>query len=721
MSNFHIKHKKKIINIKTLILQTNDQNNLKSKQLKLSLLKNLFQTNVANQTNALTERNEKSQKSSSRKKMGDLCKTMRETNPKTIKKINFNSKNNGKNIFFDNNFNKILNKFNFSRCGEDDSINTNMVNTYRENMKIRNLLLEYSGIKPKKEQKFLQGNKKFIHNKKLINKYFLNSSSLVYNSTKNNNNSTFKTNNSNTLNESKVNNFTQRSIHLKYPDLNPQFTKVYQDKNNSHSKKKINISNTNNFAQLLINKTYIKNNIKSTSRKILNIFKNKSCENENNSKNHSNIKNEKKKRIQLLIKPEQKSIKKTLPYREKLLNDIKRNIISKNKYNFININNKKINFENVSNKLNNTITISNNSRKNKIKKIQEKKITKRFTKNNKNININNSISELQKKHKEQKINCINLKYTKKIVHSPTPPKTKDNTITTTMKDPVYKKVIKIDSCTLAGYNSKGIQKINQDNLFIKKDFLDEKDQFFIGVCDGHGDYGHSVSSYISKCLPNFLADTSDKNIVSSYNSLNRNLVENSKIDCSISGTTCSSIILNPEKIISLNLGDSRSVLAKYERGVYTAIDLSTDHKPNIGTEKKRILINGGRIKPYYNEKTKKFLGPDRVWLKDNDLPGLAMTRSFGDTLAHSVGVIAEPEIKRYDFSGNEKFIIIASDGIWEYISSAECVNIVKEFYEKNLDAAGAINALMKEAFNRWKKFDEIIDDITAIIIFFDPK
>jgi hypothetical protein len=28
---------------------------------------------------------------------------------------------------------------------------------------------------------------------------------------------------------------------------------------------------------------------------------------------------------------------------------------------------------------------------------------------------------------------------------------------------------------------------------------------------------------------------------------------------------------------------------------------------------------------------------------------------------------------------------------------------------------------MKEAFNRWKKLDEIIDDITAIIIFFDPK
>ena len=443
--------------------------------------------------------------------------------------------------------------------------------------------------------------------------------------------------------------------------------------NAKNKNKKINIQHSRNIIGLLVYNTYKNNFINYNFKEKSNLLR---TENKNNSKNHNN-KLGKKKINHLLMKVKKKS-NKTLPYREKILNGIFNNKI----------------------KLNPTLV---------------KNIKKDIINLNKFKKINFSVTN---RNKEPKIFIANPK-TKKIIFSPTPPKTKENTIS--IKDPVYKKVIKIDSCTLAGYNSKGVQKINQDNLFIKKDFLDEKDQFFIGVCDGHGDYGHSVSSYISKCLPNFLADTSDKNIISSYNSLNRNLVENSKIDCSISGTTCSSIILNPEKIISLNLGDSRTVLAKYERGVYTAIDLSTDHKPNIGTEKKRILINGGRIKPYYNEKTKKFLGPDRVWLKDDDLPGLAMTRSFGDTLAHSVGVIAEPEIKRYDFSGNEKFIIIASDGIWEYISSAECVNIVKEFYEKNLDAAGAINALMKEAFNRWKKLDEIIDDITAIIIFFDPK
>jgi len=36
------------------------------------------------------------------------------------------------------------------------------------------------------------------------------------------------------------------------------------------------------------------------------------------------------------------------------------------------------------------------------------------------------------------------------------------------------------------------------------------------------------------------------------------------------------------------------------------------------------------------------IGPLRVWLKHEDIPGLAMTRSFGDEVAGRVGVIAEP-------------------------------------------------------------------------------
>ena len=39
------------------------------------------------------------------------------------------------------------------------------------------------------------------------------------------------------------------------------------------------------------------------------------------------------------------------------------------------------------------------------------------------------------------------------------------------------------------------------------------------------------------------------------------------------------------------------------------------------------------------------IGPARVWMMGENVPGLAMSRSFGDTVAGKVGVIATPEIK----------------------------------------------------------------------------
>jgi len=35
-------------------------------------------------------------------------------------------------------------------------------------------------------------------------------------------------------------------------------------------------------------------------------------------------------------------------------------------------------------------------------------------------------------------------------------------------------------------------------------------------------------------------------------------------------------------------------------------------------------------------------GPFRVWLKQENFPGLAMSRSIGDFVATSVGVVSDP-------------------------------------------------------------------------------
>ena len=74
---------------------------------------------------------------------------------------------------------------------------------------------------------------------------------------------------------------------------------------------------------------------------------------------------------------------------------------------------------------------------------------------------------------------------------------------------------------------------------------------------------------------------------------------------------------------------------------------------------------------------------------------MALTRCFGDQILSQVGISCEPEIKEFFFEENDKFIIIATDGLWEYISSQECV---------------------EEAAKRWIMEQDIVDDITIILI-----
>lgn len=98
-----------------------------------------------------------------------------------------------------------------------------------------------------------------------------------------------------------------------------------------------------------------------------------------------------------------------------------------------------------------------------------------------------------------------------------------------------------------------------------------------------------------------------------------------------------------------------------------------------------------------------FYGPNRVWLKNKQVPGLAMTRSIGDLVAGSVGVTPEPEIQIFqNMQPADKAIVVASDGIWDRFSNEEVTQVVMsdQFYLR-LDADGAANHLVREATSRW--------------------
>lgn len=69
-----------------------------------------------------------------------------------------------------------------------------------------------------------------------------------------------------------------------------------------------------------------------------------------------------------------------------------------------------------------------------------------------------------------------------------------------------------------------------------------------------------------------------------------------------------------------------------------------------------------------------------MWLKNEDIPGLAMTRSFGDATAARVGVNAIPEIKEFELGKDDKVIVLASDGVWEFLENQDVAKIVYPFY-----------------------------------------
>ena len=94
-----------------------------------------------------------------------------------------------------------------------------------------------------------------------------------------------------------------------------------------------------------------------------------------------------------------------------------------------------------------------------------------------------------------------------------------------------------------------------------------------------------------------------------------------------------------------NVGDSRAILISQKDETPTGFAVSAltrDHKPCDPDEGKRIVLAGGRIDSYRDHKGNK-VGPERVWLLHEDIPGLAMSRSFGDAVACRVGVNAVPE------------------------------------------------------------------------------
>ena len=324
--------------------------------------------------------------------------------------------------------------------------------------------------------------------------------------------------------------------------------------------------------------------------------------------------------------------------------------------------------------------------------------------------------------------------------------------------------------------------VNQDVVFLNPNFLLIKNLYLFGICDGHGIQGHYVSNFIKNILPSYLnyieidnyiskknksldsmlsslynksenssvkdihiikyfydkfqinpAEFSfiknkfseiSKNLKESFYKIDNDLLKSKQsFDTEKSGSTVCVGILNSKNLILANIGDSRAILCSYNKS-WKSSQLTKDHKPKDKSEYKRIIASGGTVSRMINvEKNEEEIGPYRVWDKTQDKgPGLAMSRSIGDGQAKNLGVLAEPDIFEYTLNEGDKFIVCASDGIWEYLSNDNVMNIIKDIYENEGKAEDACDLLVKKASEEWKKENnKTMDDISCAILFLNVK
>jgi serine/threonine protein phosphatase PrpC len=91
---------------------------------------------------------------------------------------------------------------------------------------------------------------------------------------------------------------------------------------------------------------------------------------------------------------------------------------------------------------------------------------------------------------------------------------------------------------------------------------------------------------------------------------------------------------------------------------------------------------------------------------------LFVDRSLGDVVAHSAGVISEPEFTEFTLdSKTDKFLVVATDGLWEFIDNQQTLEIV----EGQIGPAQAVDTLVTEAGTRWMQEEQVIDDTTVIV------
>ncbi|XP_019052377.1 PREDICTED: protein phosphatase 2C and cyclic nucleotide-binding/kinase domain-containing protein isoform X2 [Nelumbo nucifera] len=281
-----------------------------------------------------------------------------------------------------------------------------------------------------------------------------------------------------------------------------------------------------------------------------------------------------------------------------------------------------------------------------------------------------------------------------------------------------------------GYYPEALDKANQDSFCIHTPFGTNPNDHFFGVFDGHGEFGAQCSQFVKRKLCENLLRNSrfHMNAVEACHAAflaTNSQLHSDSLDDSMSGTTAVTILVRGRTLYVANAGDSRAVIAERRGKDIVAVDLSIDQTPFRADELERVRHCGARVLTL--DQIEGLKNPDvqcwgteegddgdppRLWVQNGMYPGTAFTRSIGDSIAETIGVVATPEVVVLELTQDHPFFVIASDGVFEFLSSQTVVDMVAKFK----DPRDACAAIVAESYRLWLQYETRTDDITIIVV-----
>ncbi|KAL9250949.1 putative protein phosphatase 2C 28 [Drosera capensis] len=190
----------------------------------------------------------------------------------------------------------------------------------------------------------------------------------------------------------------------------------------------------------------------------------------------------------------------------------------------------------------------------------------------------------------------------------------------------------------------------EDYVVAKTQYISGNEVDLYAIFDGHS--GKFVPEYLqSHLFENILSEdnfwTDPETAVKKAYKATDEEIRDRVVGSRGGSTAVTAMLINRDKLIVANVGDSRGILCKR----HAVEQVTVDHEPEKEDEKEHMESKGGCV----------IKGPGNIPRVDGQL---AMTRAFGDGKLKD-HITSEPDVRVEHIDGDAKFIVLASDGVWK--------------------------------------------------------